>query len=166
MKTLLLTRHAKTVQIENGLSDFDRTLAPRGQKDVKLVARELISLEYEPDIIISSPALRAKQTAELFAREFNYPEKQIKFLNYLYGYFTIQDLISDLTKIAGKSRSVQIIGHNPSIPEIGSDLYGSASEALPTTGTLVIEFDVNKWDYVTEASGVLTQVLFPSALRD
>ena len=148
------------------MSDFDRNLLPRGSKDVKLVARELMALEYEPDMIISSPAIRAKQTSEIFAREFNYPSSQIKFLNYLYGYFSVNELIADIEKLAGKLGCVQIIGHNPTIPELGADLTGSAPEALPTTGTLVIEFDVNKWEYVSEASGVLTQVVFPSSLRE
>jgi phosphohistidine phosphatase len=166
MKTLLLTRHAKTIPGESGMSDFDRTLAPRGPKDVKLIARELLSFEYEPDLIISSPAVRAKQTAELFAKGFNYSVSQIKYLNYLYGYFSISDLINDLSKMASKSNTVQIIGHNPSIAEIGSDFSGSFSDALPTSGTLVIEFDVKKWDYVSEGSGVMTQYIIPSALRE
>lgn len=165
MKTLLLTRHAKTAQAESGMSDFDRTLLPRGPKDVRLVAKELISLEYEPDMILSSPAIRAKQTAEFFAKEFNYPQAQIKFLNYLYGYFSISELIEDLEKKGGKQGVIQIVGHNPSIPELGADLTGAPAESLPTCGTLVIEFDVNKWEYVSEASGVLTQVLYPSVLR-
>lgn len=165
MKTLLLTRHAKTNPAETGISDFDRTLALRAPKDVKLVAKELKALEYEPDLIIASPAIRAYQTAELFAKEFGYTIGHIKFLNYLYGHFTIADLMKDLALIAEKARSVQIIGHNPSIPEIGAELSGSFIDALPTTGTLVIEFDVKKWEYVTEGSGVLTQNVFPSALK-
>ncbi len=148
------------------MSDFDRTLAQKGPKDVKLVARELLSLEYDPDLIVSSPALRAKQTAELFAKEFSYSVNQIKYLNYLYGYFSIKDLINDLSNIAAKARSVQIIGHNPSIPEIGAEFSGSFIDTLPTSGTMVIEFDVKRWDYVSEGSGVLTQFIFPSALRE
>lgn len=165
MKTLLLTRHAKTIQAENGMSDFDRTLASRGPKDVKLVARELLAMEYVPDVLISSPAVRAKQTAELFAREFEFPVSQIKFLNYLYGYFSLGELIADLEKIAGKFNVIQIVGHNPSIPETGADLTGSPADVLPTCGTLVVEFDVKKWEYITEGSGVLSQVVYPSALR-
>lgn len=148
------------------MSDFDRTLASRGPKDVKLVARELISLEYEPDLIISSPALRAKQTAESFAKVFDYPDSQIKYLNYLYGSFTANQLIADLAKIASKARSVMIIGHNPTITELGADLTASFTEALPTTGTLVVDFDVARWEHVSEGSGILSQYIFPSALRE
>lgn len=166
MKTLILTRHAKTIPGESGMSDFERTLAPRGPKDVKLIAKELLTMEYDPDLIISSPALRAIQTSELFAKVFNYQASQIKYLNYLYGYFSIADLVKDLASKGAKSNSVQIIGHNPSISEIAADLSGSYAESLPTSGTMVIEFDVKKWDYVTEGSGILTQFIVPSSLRE
>ncbi len=166
MKTLFLTRHAKTISGESGMSDFDRALAPRGPKDVKLVARELISLEFEPDMIISSPALRARQTAVLFAKAFDYPEAHIKFINYLYSDFNASQLIEDLANMAPKARSIQLIGHNPSMAEIGSGLSGSFSDVLPTSGTLVIDFDVSKWEYISEGSGILTQYIFPSGLRE
>ena len=148
------------------MSDFDRTLAPRGPKDIKLIAKELLSLEYDPEVIISSPAVRATQTSELFAKEFNYQTSQIKYLNYLYGYFSIHDLLRDISKIAGKSQSVQIIGHNPSISEIAADFSGTYAESLPTSGTIVIDFDVKKWDYVSVGSGILTQIIVPRALRE
>ena len=166
MKTLILTRHAKTIPGESGMSDFDRTLAPRGPKDIKLIAKELLTLEYDPDLIISSPARRATQSSEIFAKVFNYQASQIKYLNYLYGYFSIADLIRDISNIGAKSQSVQIVGHNPSISEIAADLSGAYAESLPTSGTIVIEFDVKKWDYVSEGSGVLTQFIVPRALRE
>ena len=130
MKTLLLTRHAKTVSGGAGMSDFDRNLADRGPKDIVLVARELISLKYVPDLIISSPALRAMQTAELFSRAFAYPESQIKYLNYLYSYFDVNQVIEDIVDMAPEAKLVQVIGHNPSIPEIGADLTGSFSNSF------------------------------------
>jgi len=166
MKTLILTRHAKTIPGESGMSDFDRSLTPRGPKDVKLIANELLALEYDPDLIISSPALRATQTSECFAKVFNYQTSHIKYLNYLYGYFSIADLVRDLANTGAKANSVQIVGHNPSISEIAADLSGSYAESLPTSGTIVIEFDVKKWDYVGEGSGILTQFIVPSALRE
>lgn len=166
MKTLLLTRHAKTIPGGSGISDFDRNLATRGPKDIVLVARELISLGNKPDLIVSSPALRARQTAELFARAFDYPEPQINFLNYLYSYFTVNQLIEDIVGIAPKAELVQVIGHNPSIPEIGADLTHSFSNALPTSATLVINFEVSKWEHISEGTGILSQFIFPSALRE
>ena len=166
MKTLFLTRHAKTIPGESGISDFDRKLTSRGPKDIVLVAKELISLEYEPDLIISSPALRARQTAVIFAKAFNYPEPQIKILNYLYSYFNVNQLIEDIAKMAPKARSVQLIGHNPSISEMGADLSASFLNIMPTSATLVIDFEVVKWEFVTEGSGILSQYIYPSAIRD
>ena len=164
MKTIFLTRHAKTVPGESGLSDFDRNLTPRGPKDVLLVAQEILSLGYKPDLIVASPALRARQTAELFARAFNYPEPQIKFLNYLYSYFAVNQLIEDIGNIAPKANFVQVVGHYPSMPELGADLTGSISNAMPTSATMIIDFDVAKWDYVSVGNGTLLHYIYPSAL--
>ncbi len=166
MKTIFLSRHAKTISGESGMSDFDRKLDARAPADVLLVAKKLISLEYVPDVIIASPALRARQTAGLFAGTFNYPESQIEYLNYLYSYFNVNQLIEDIARIAPKADSVQVIGHNPSIPEMGADLTGSFSNAMPTSATLVIEFEVTKWEFISNGSGSLTQYIYPSAIRD
>ncbi len=166
MKTLLITRHAKTVPGSGQLRDYDRYLSPRGPKDLKLVAQELIDLEYEVDFIISSPAKRAMETAEYMAKYLNYPVSQIKYLEYLYGYFTTEQLLADITRIAAKARSVMLVGHNPSMADLGSDLTLSFSDHLPTSGTLAIDFDVAKWDYVSPGSGILTQFIFPSGLRE
>ncbi len=166
MKTLLLTRHGKTVRGDAQLKDFDRYLAPRGQADIKLVARELQDLEYEPDLIISSPAVRAKQTADLFAKFLDYPAGYIKYLDFLYGYYSADQLIAEVNHLGHKARSVMIVAHNPSIAELGAYFTASFYDHMPTSATLVVDFEVKRWEYISEGSGILSQFIFPSALRE
>ena len=166
MKTLLLTRHAKTVEADGLMSDFDRHLTSRGLKDPVLIANELLDLGIEPDKIISSPAKRAIQTAEIFAKKFQVPVNNIKMGDFLYGYFSSDKLIEYLASIASKSQCVQVVGHNPKMEELAADLTGSVYRRIPTSGTMVIEFDVNKWEYISEGSGMLIHNISAKSLRD
>lgn len=166
MKTLLLTRHAKTIQGDGLMADFDRYLTSRGLKDPFLVSKELIELGIIPDKIISSPAKRAFQTAEIFADRFQIPRSGITSADFLYRQFSIDELLAFLQNQAAKFPCVQIVGHNPSLEVLGADLTGSVYRIIPTTGTMVLEFDVNKWDHVSEGSGTLLHFISPKPLRE
>ena len=166
MKTLLLTRHGKTVRGNGQLKDYDRYLAPRGPADIKLVARELQNLKYEPDLIISSPAVRAKQTADLFAKHFHYPGGKIKYLDFLYGYYSAGQLLAEINHLGQKARSVMVVAHNPSIAELGAYFTASFYDHMPTSASLVVDFEVKRWEYISEGSGLLSQFIFPGALRE
>src|SRR5215210_985063 len=65
MKTLLLMRHAKSSWAEPGLKDFERPLNERGQKAAPLMGRFLRRQSMKPELVICSPAERARQTAAL-----------------------------------------------------------------------------------------------------
>src|SRR5580693_7938143 len=84
MKTLLIIRHAKSSWDNINTPDIDRPLNDRGKKDAPAMARKLIKAGIRPDRLVSSPARRARHTAELFGREFNIADKDILILNELY----------------------------------------------------------------------------------
>ncbi len=70
---LTLLRHAKTEAQHSGQEDWDRMLEPRGQKDAPEMARRLRERKLKPDLMITSPAVRALTTAQIFARELHLP---------------------------------------------------------------------------------------------
>jgi phosphohistidine phosphatase len=78
MKRLILVRHAKTEPVTDADSDFTRQLKKRGHKDARMIADHLIGKTMVPEVIISSPAHRALQTARIMAGSFNIPESEIK----------------------------------------------------------------------------------------
>src|ERR1700735_790268 len=84
MKTLLIIRHAKSSWDSINTPDIDRPLNDRGKKDAPAMARKLIKAGIQVDRLISSPARRARNTAELFAREFDVKGSDIVILNELY----------------------------------------------------------------------------------
>ncbi len=77
MKTLTLVRHAKSSWSDTRLSDGDRPLNKRGQRDAPVMGKRMVEHEIRPSLIISSPAKRAWSTAKLVAAEISYP---IEFL--------------------------------------------------------------------------------------
>ncbi len=79
MKQLIIMRHGKSSWAEAGLSDFDRPLKSRGISDAGNVARELVKRKIFPDMIISSPAKRAKSTALVVAKGLEYPVENVAF---------------------------------------------------------------------------------------
>ena len=100
MKTLLLIRHAKSDWTFPGLADIDRPLNERGYRDAPLVADELIKTKHIPDLIITSPAVRAATTAMIMARKFEYDPATIQLEKRLYEttpkeYMRILNNISD-----------------------------------------------------------------------
>lgn len=166
MKTLLITRHGKTIPWDSGLNDFDRYLTSRGHKDPVLIYEELMSLELIPDIIISSPAKRAIQTAEIFAKSFQIEESDITKADFLYGYYSTSKLIEFLSLSASELSCVQLVAHNPKMEELAADLTASVYRRLPTSGTIVLEFDIEKWDYITKGSGTMVHYITAKSLRE
>ena len=166
MKTLLLTRHGKTIQGDGQMTDFDRYLTTRGYKDPGLVFKELEDSGIIPGKIITSPAIRAVQTARIFADKFQIPESNITLADFIYGYFSTSKLIELLQNTASKYPCVQVVGHNPKMEELAADLTGSVYRRLPTSATMVLEFDVKKWEYISEGSGTLLHYISPKSLKE
>ena len=78
MKTIILVRHAKSSWKDPGLDDFDRPLNKRGKRNAPFMGGKLKKRDILPDLVLSSPAKRAKKTAIAVAKALGYPKKEIK----------------------------------------------------------------------------------------
>src|SRR5690349_7265415 len=83
-KTLLIVRHAKSSWDIGSLNDFERPLNDRGKKDAPAMAKRLLDKQITIEAFVSSPAKRAKKTAELFCEVYGKPGDQIIFVSKLY----------------------------------------------------------------------------------
>ena len=84
MKTILLVRHAKSSWENFSVNDEERPLNPRGKKDAPEMAKRLLKKNILIDVFLSSPALRAKTTAEIFADEYEMGRNKIIIILELY----------------------------------------------------------------------------------
>ncbi|TCR84008.1 histidine phosphatase family protein [Rhizobium sp. BK376] len=143
---IYLLRHAKALSARPGERDFDRALSDRGYGDAEIMADKAADKGYVPDLVISSTALRCRQTAEAIRRVAG-PDVEFRFVDELYnasadGYLNI--IASQAT-----DNSVMLVGHNPVISQTLASLIGqsAATAALPsgfpTAGLAVIDAERN-----------------------
>jgi phosphohistidine phosphatase len=164
MKTIYLVRHAKASWDEPGVSDADRPLIPKGVKNTKLIVDFLLKRESSIDLIISSPAVRAFETAKIVAEGLNYPVNKIKIDRKIYdGYY---DRILDI--IYGTSNdlnSLMIFGHNPTITNLANLFLHPGIEAMPTSCIVCLSFLVDKWEEIPSNEAVREFIVFPKMLK-
>ncbi len=144
-KTLFLIRHAKSSWDNISLSDFERPLNERGKIDAPKMASRLKKRNIEIDSFISSPAKRAKKTAEYFIKEFGEKADDIILVSALYdaGTNNFSDTIKD---IDDKYKSAAIFSHNPGITAFANQLIDKANiDNMPTCSVFAIKADVEKW---------------------
>jgi len=161
MKRLTLLRHAKTEAAHSGQDDWDRVLEPRGQKDAPEMARRLRDRKLKPDRIITSPAVRALATANIFAKELHVPAA--KFVQderlYLASPKVIREVIREL---ADTESHLMIVGHNPGITEFASRICAERDlDNMPTCAIYTVEFELESWSELEWDSGVNAELDYP-----
>jgi len=160
MKKIYLIRHAKASSIEFGMSDFQRPLSKKGKSDAAYMAKRLKNFGILPDLVISSPAKRAKTTAKVIAETVGYEKSKIIFQESLYesSYQTYRYLLDSLDD---SLNSIFIVAHNPTITEVGEILSGAILTNMPTCSIVCIEFDVQSFKDVKENSGKILFFDYP-----
>jgi phosphohistidine phosphatase len=145
VKRLTLVRHAKSDWSLPDQNDWDRPLNKRGQRDAPEMARRLRSRRLKPDLVLSSPAVRALSTATVFARELKVPAASVVQDERLY-LATPADLLAVVRELGGAARHLMVVGHNPGLTEFANRLSaGGRIDNLPTSGTFTALFHIEAW---------------------
>lgn len=141
MKTLYLVRHAKASRDDPSLADRDRPLNKRGLHDAPAMAKRLAKPAI--DLIVSSPALRALTTAQLFADELGHARPSIVIDERVYA-STANALLVLIQELDDGIDGVMLFGHNPEFSELVGRLAGKAID-MPTCAVARLRFDVASW---------------------
>lgn len=157
MKELIIVRHAKSSWKDAGLNDRERPLNKRGQQDAPEMGAHLARRKHRPDLIVSSPAVRALETARIIAKRLSYPRKKIAVLDRLYG-AGIVELLDVIRSADDSVTTLMLFGHNPGLTELANHLGPRPIPNLPTCGVLHLGFDADTWSTVGYARG--DEVLF------
>ena len=150
MKSLLLIRHAKSDWADASLKDFDRPLNDRGKRDAPVMAHRLLDKKVKIDAFISSPAKRAKKTAELFASQYKQDKKDILLFDRLYladtdaFYDVISQTDDDYSTIA-------VFSHNDGITTFANQLSDVRVDDMPTCSIFAVKMNLKKWKDFREA---------------
>jgi len=163
MKRVTLVRHAKT--ISHGYDqDFDRTLTDRGENDAKRISHVMALAGIVPDLIIASPAVRTTQTTRIYAKEFGYPTGNVRYEKKLYSGMQTSTFLLMLQELEDHHLTVMVVGHNPTIYYYLDLLLPEFSLDVPTCSTVVIEFDIDRWDDLEEHAGKIFKRWVPDLL--
>jgi len=161
MKRLTLVRHAKSDWSLPGQQDWDRPLNKRGQRDAPEMARRLRSRRLRPDLVLTSPAVRAITTATVMARELRLDVSRVAQDERLY-LASAQDLMKVVRELGGDATHLMVFGHNPGITDFANRLsVGDQIDNLPTCGVFTATFDISSWDALEWATGEDAQFDYP-----
>ena len=152
MKKLYLIRHAKSSWDDLSLTDFERPLNKRGLKDAPKMGKILKKALLDPDCIVTSPARRAQETAEIIADKIGFPIKKIILEKNIYD-AAAHALFEITTDLEDACDTAVLIGHNPGMTTLANFLSDAKIDNMPTCGVFVLEFDVKSWRKVNKHSG-------------
>ena len=161
-KQLLLIRHGKSEWGNSHLADFDRPLNSRGLRNAPEMATRILRRDLVPELIVSSPALRALTTAKHFAQVWNKPLDQISEETSIYE-ANVPALLKVVNKLSNKYDKVVLFGHNPGLTDFANYLSDAKIVNVPTCGTVLMEFPFDKWEHISHHTGTLLQFDYPKS---
>ncbi len=156
MKILYLVRHAKSDWGNENISDIDRPLNNRGYRDAHLMSSLMKEKKIHPDLIISSPAVRAVSTALVFCRNLNLSYSDILINHNLYQ-TTLKQYVEIVTQFDNRFNTIMLFAHNPVISDLANFLTAPVMESMPTCCVTGIrpQADCNDWKNFSGQKGEL-----------
>ena len=160
MKLLYLVRHAKAISQKLGVNDFKRSLSKQGVEDAKAMGKRLKKKGLSLDLLLSSPADRALETAHIFARELEYPVQRILLRDEFYD--EDKDIILEILKsMPDTHERLMLFGHDPALSQMAALFLQDTEIELRTSGVIGIALEIERWQELTEAAGTLIFFDFP-----
>lgn len=162
MKTLFLMRHAKSSWNNVALSDFERPLNERGFRAASLMAKYMQENGLVPELIICSPALRAKTTAKIIQMEAHVAG-ELLFDSTIYE-ASVGDLFAVLQNLDDAFSSVLLVGHNPGMEGLNGNLTGEF-QPFPTAALAKINLEIEDWKSLKPFAGKLETIVKPREIE-
>jgi phosphohistidine phosphatase len=160
LKRLTLVRHANAEWKDARMTDFQRPLNRKGQKEAEATARRLLELEWVPELLIASPAERTRQTAEILARDLG--AKRVQFEERLY-LARAEEILRLIRGTGPLVNHLMIVGHNPGISELARRLSnGSLTHELSTGAACLLRFNGEDWSALGPAETSLAHHEVPT----
>lgn len=164
-KEIWLLRHGKAKR-DAHYQDFDRPLTQWGRQAADLVGSWMKQEGLMPDLVFSSPAKRACDTAKLAVTALACPH-QIQLDNRLY-FAGIDQIKAVIAEHGGVAERILIVGHNPDFEDLLVDLLGAThppitEKILPTAALARIAL-TSDWQTIAAGSGQLIALIYAKSL--
>ena len=169
-RQLLVLRHAKSAWDTDAPTDFERPLAKRGKKDAPRIGSWLRQQELMPDHVVSSPAVRARQTTLKVCGALDFDESRIVWDKRIYG-AGVNGLLAVLADCPDNAERVMLVGHNPGLEDLVVHLSAGAVDAAPDgkllpTAAVACLVMPEIWDDLAKGSAEVTAVTRPRTLKE
>ena len=162
MKIILLLRHGKSDWAASYNNDRDRPLSSRGIKAAKKIGNYISQIEQTPQLVISSNAKRAKETAILAINSGKWGST-LSFNKKIYEAST-KDLLEIIHVVDKKINNICLVGHEPTFSSFLSSSTGSNWIKFPTCTLAKIEFNSKTWNEIKFGDGVLKWIIKPKKI--
>jgi phosphohistidine phosphatase len=159
-KLLVLVRHAKSSWKEAGLADRERPLSGRGRRDAPRMGRLLAARGVRPELLVTSPALRARQTAEALAEALGRKPADLWMDKRIY-LAEPEELLALIRGFEERFHSALLVGHNPGLTELVNRLAGCEIENVPTCGIAILDLATKSWSAAGDRPARLLEFLVP-----
>ena len=163
MKNIWILRHAKSDWADESLPDFDRPLNKRGKADAPRLGRWIAARGTVPERIASSPARRARATAELVAKACGFPAGRIEWREEFYPGDPAAGL-NYLRSLPDGIAHVLLVGHNPWAESLVALLTGGSGARMPTAALAMLQAEVEGWPALGPGTAALTGLIHPKLL--
>ena len=160
MKTLTLVRHAKSCWKDRTLSDRDRPLNKRGERDAPTMGKRVVDAGVRPSLILTSPAVRAWTTAKIIAQEIGYPVEFLQRESDLY-LASLDTLLDVVAAQQSEFKHVMIVSHNPGITDLANYISPDLTSNLPTAGVVSVSFEIDDWNLCERPASKLLVYDYP-----
>lgn len=164
MKQLIIVRHAKSDWGNPDLRDFDRPLNKRGKANAPEMAHRLVKKQIKPQLMVSSPALRAITTAKFFADTWQMPLAEILEEPKIYE-ANVDTLLKVINNFDNNYDQIAIFGHNPGLTDLVNYLDGHIYE-MPTCSVAILEFPFEDWAMISEGTAKVVLFDYPKSGDD
>jgi phosphohistidine phosphatase len=162
MKKIIIVRHAKS-SWEYDVIDHERPLNNRGIEDARMVSIELIGHKLNPDLILSSDAMRAKTTASIFVKNLNFNNNTVHLNHDLYD-FSGHNLLKVIKNCDDSIKTLMVFGHNHAITAFVNSYGNKNIDNVPTSGVVILTFEIENWKDLKPGKTALT--VFPRDLKE
>ena len=163
MKRLYLLRHAKADWSVDVTHDRHRPLEERGRKDAARVGRLLANLGQVPEVVLSSPAVRAETTARI-AIESGAWGKEPSIVEDLYD-TPAWKVFRAVGQQPDEIQSVLVAFHEPTCSETLGELVGQADVRMPTAALARVDLPIESWQDTGPGAGMLVWLVTPKILK-
>ena len=160
MKILTLVRHAKSSWNDPALTDRQRPLNARGERDAPTMGKRIVEHDIRPSLIVASPATRAWTTAKIIAQEIGYPAEFLQREDSLY-LASLDDLLAVVVAQDNGFNSLMIVAHNPGLTDFANFLQPGITNNLPTAGVVCVQIERDDWSLYEQPDTELVAYDYP-----